>query len=276
MTSARVSGVFLAAVALAVIIPACGTSTNPGAVGVTNSLWISNAGIGGQPTGTPTFWTDPNLGTSNLFIPDPYDIRTYTRPDIFILGNNHPLATDISAKNFPNIVFNEDRAITLLNQYRYQQFVSILGLPLPPALVGNLVDHTGLRQNALAHCKHYANWHPTLAFPIGITTGATNPEGDDCAARLTKCGLQTTTLYQLTAAGLGPPAIRSGDDAATYWIGIAGGTGGPLLDINVTNMSVGFWQLGGTAETYYWCCIIAQNPNTAVTLPTLPFGGPGF
>jgi hypothetical protein len=270
MTIARVWGVLLAAVALAVIIPACGSGSG---VGQSQSLWISNAGVGGPAVGTPNFWTDPNLATSNLFTPDPYDIRTYTRPDIFILGNNHPLATDISAKNFPNIVFNEDRAITLLNQYRYQTFVSILSLPLPPQLVGNLVDHTGLRQNALAHCKHYANWHPTLAFPVGITTGATNPEGDDCAGRLTKCGLQTAKLFQLTAAGL---TMRSPDDVSAYWIGIAGGNTGPLLDVDVTNMSVGFWQLGGTAEVYYWCCIIAQSPNTAVTLPTIPFGGPGF
>jgi hypothetical protein len=274
MTIARVWGVRLAALALAVIIPACGSGSG---VGQSSSLWISNAGVGGPAIGAPSFWVDPNLAKSNLFIPDPYDIRTYTRPTIYILGNNHPLATDISAKNFPNIVFNEDRAMALLNQYRYNTFVNILGLPLPPQLVGNLIDHTGLRQNALAHCKHYATWHPTLPFPVGITTGATNPEGDDCAGRLMKCGLQTGILYQLTAAGLGPPAMRSPDDVAAYWIGIAGNPQtGPLMDINVNHMSVGFWQLGGTAEVYYWCCIIAKDPNTAVTLPTIPFGGPGF
>ena len=169
--------------------------------------------------------------------------------------------------------------VTYLETYRLtiQLTRKLPCVPLPPQLVGNLVDHTGLRQNALAHCKHYATWHPTLPFPVGITTGATNPEGDDCAGRLMKCGLQTGILYQLTAAGLGPPAMRSPDDVAAYWIGIAGNPQtGPLMDINVNHMSVGFWQLGGTAEVYYWCCIIAQSPNTAVTLPTIPFGGPGF
>ena len=164
MTSGRVWGARLAALLVAVIIPAC-QSTNPGAVGVASSLWISSAGVGGQPTGTPSFWVDPNLATSNLYTADPFDVRTYTRPDIYILGNNHPLMTDITAKNFPNIIFNETRAMDLINQYRYDTFVKILGKPLPYTLVGKLTDHTGLRQNARAHCKHYATWHPTLPFP---------------------------------------------------------------------------------------------------------------
>src|SRR5215831_12967318 len=130
MTSGRVWGARLAALLVAVIIPAC-QSTNPGAVGVSSSLWISNSGIGGQPIGQPKFWTDPNLGTTNLFIPDPFDIVTYTRPNIIQLGNNHPLMTDITAKQFPNIVYNEQRAMDLLNQQRYSVFVSILGKPLP-------------------------------------------------------------------------------------------------------------------------------------------------
>src|SRR5262247_3468737 len=110
MTSGRVWGARLAALMVAVIIPACG-QPNSGSVGVSSqSLWISNAGVGGQPLGTPKFWTDPNLGTSNVYTADPYDVRTYTRPTIYILGLNHPLMTDIAAKNFPNIVFNEDRA----------------------------------------------------------------------------------------------------------------------------------------------------------------------
>jgi hypothetical protein len=44
----------------------------------------------------------------------------------------------------------------------------------------------------------------------------------------------------------------------------------------MTHMSVGFWQLGGSGLVYYWTLIVCKDPNVAVTLPTLPFGGPGF
>jgi len=279
MTSGRIWGARLAALMVAIIIPAC-QSTNPAAVGVSSSLWISISGVGGTTAGTTTYWIDPNLGTSYLFTPDPYDIRTYTRPDIFILGNNHPLMTDISAKQFPNIVFNEDRARDLINQQRYTVFVAILGLPLPFTLTAKLVDHTGIRQNCRAHSKHYAVWHPTLAFPAG---GAANVEGDTWTGRLTKCGLTVASGAELTLAGL---AYRSGDDVANKWISLycqgPPSPGAPvpagqiLLDTTATHMSVGFWQLGGTGLVYYWTLIICKDPNSAVTLPTIPFGGPGF
>src|SRR5262245_35678952 len=138
MTSGRVWGARFLALAVAIIVPAC---NNSGGTGTTSALWISNGGAQG-PAAAQVFWKDPNTATSNLFVADPYDVRTYTRPDIFDLGNNHPLMTDITAKNFPNIVFSEDRAFTLINEYRYQTFVSILKLPLPPTLHGKLTEHT--------------------------------------------------------------------------------------------------------------------------------------
>jgi hypothetical protein len=284
MTSGRVWAARLAALMVAIIIPAC-QSTNPAAVGVASSLWISNSGIQGQPGGTADWWHDPNTGTTNLFVPDPFDVRTYTRPDIWILGNNHPLMTDVSAKQFPNIVFNEQRAMDLINQQRKRVFVQILGEPLPYTLVAILTDHTGIRQNCRAHSKHYAVWHPTLPFPPG---GAPNFEGDRwwdpiVMDRLERCGLTVAGGAELTLSGL---QFRSGDDVAAFWIanfcqgpptqGAPVPNGQTLLDLGATHMSVGFWQLGGSGAVYYWTLIICKDPNTAVTLPTIPFGGPGF
>jgi len=296
MTSGRVWAARLAALVVAIIIPAC-QSTNPGAVGVASSLWISNSGIGGQPVGTPDFWRDPNTGNTDLFVPDPYDVVTYTRPQIWILGLNHPLMTDVQAKQFPNIVFNEQRALDLINQQREKIFIDILGKPLPYTLVGKLTDHVGVRQNARAHAKHYAVWHPTPAFfpgnggawPQGPTEPP-NAEGDvwynpDPAinSRFERVGLACAAGWELPLAG---PQWRSGDDVAAYWLanyckppptkGAPVPNGQVLLDVTMTHMSCGFWQLGGSGLVYYWSLIICKDPNTAVTLPTIPFGGPGF
>lgn len=287
MTSGRVWAARLAALVVAIIIPAC-QSTNPAAVGVsTNSLWISNSGIAGQPGGTLDWWHDPNTGQTDLFVPDPYDIVTYTRPNIWILGLNHPLMTDVQAKQFPNIIYNEQRAMDLINQQREKVFVFILGKPLPYTLVAKLTDHTGVRQNCRAHSKHYAVWHPTLGFPAG---GAANAEGDTwynpdppINSRFERVGLAVAAGAELTLAG---PQWRSGDDVATFWI--ANYCQGPvlktdpvppgqiLLNVTMTHLSIGFWQLGGSGLVYYWTLIICKNPNNAVTLPNVPFGGVGL
>jgi hypothetical protein len=298
MTSGRIWAARLGALMVAIIIPAC-QSTNPGAVGVSSSsLWISGSGIGGQPGGTLDWWHDPNTGQTDLFVPDPYDIVTYTRPIIWILGLNHPLMTDVQAKQFPNIVYNEQRALDLINQQREKVFVYILGKPLPYTLVAKLTDHTGVRQNCRGHSKHYAVWHPSLlpaSFPgngtsIPVGSGPVNAEGDfwynpDPAinSRFERVGLAVAAGWELPLAG---PQWRSGDDVATYWIANFGK--GPvlktdpipasqvLLNVNMTHMSVGFWQLGGSGLVYYWTLIVCKDPNNAVTLPNVPFGGVGL
>src|SRR6185503_2147447 len=232
------------------------------------------------------------------FVPDPYDVVTYTRPNIWILGLNHPLMTEIQAKQFPNIVFNEQRALDLINQQREKVFIFILGKPLPYTLVGKLTDHTGVRQNCRAHSKHYAVWHPTLAFPgnggawpPGPPPGTpANAEGDTwfnpdppINSRFERVGLAVANGWEFPLAG---PQWRSGDDVAAYWI--TNYCRQPLLktdpvraidhllDVTSTHLSVGFWQLGGTGLVYYWTLIVCKDPNNAVTLPTIPFGGPGF
>jgi len=206
--------------------------------------------------------------------------------------------TDVQAKQFPNIVFNEQRCLDLINQQREKVFIFILGKPLPYTLVGKLTDHTGVRQNCRAHSKHYAVWHPTLAFPgnggawpPGPPPGTpANAEGDTwfnpdppINSRFERVGLAVANGWEFPLAG---PQWRSGDDVAAYWI--TNYCRQPLLktdpvraidhllDVTSTHLSVGFWQLGGTGLVYYWTLIVCKDPNNAVTLPTIPFGGPGF
>ena len=299
MTSGRIWAARLAALMVAIIIPAC-QSTNPAAVGVsTSSLWISGAGIQGTPP-PQLFWENPNNGQTDLFVPDPYDIVTYTRPVIWILGLNHPLMTDIAAKQFPNIIYNEQRALDLINQQREKVFVFILGKPLPYTLVAKLTDHTGVRQNCRAHSKHYAVWHPLDQFPgNGGTTRRSPPpgpvvnpnaEGDmwyhqntPINSRFERVGLACDDGWEFTLAGA---QWRSGDDTATYWI--QNFCRGPvlktdpvppgqwLLDVTMTHLSAGFWQLGGSGLVYYWTLIVCKDPNNSVTLPNVPFGGVGL
>src|SRR6185503_17183172 len=111
MTSGKVWSARLAALVVAVIIPACQGTGGPG---VTSSLWIGNGASPGPDLAAPVFWVDPNLGSTDLFVPDPYDVVTYTRPNIWILGLNHPLMTEVQAKQFPNIFFNEQRCLDLI------------------------------------------------------------------------------------------------------------------------------------------------------------------
>jgi len=280
MTRGRVWGARLAALlAAAIVIPACSSASsgNSGNVGVSKqALWNSNAGVGSQPTGTPSFWhstTDPQYaGVGGAPPPpDPQDVRTYTRPDIYILGLKHPLMVDLSTIKNSIIVFNEDRVRALLNQFRHNTYFTALGgNPLPANT--ELLDHEALRQNVRAHCKHYAVWHPTVTpFP------AVNAENDNLVGRLTKSKLSVNTAALILTAGL---TFKSADDVASFWIATYGGTianPGTLLDPAWTNMVVGFWQQGGGSLDYYWSAVLAEGVNAIVVTPTLPvFGGPGF
>ncbi len=278
MTSGRVWGARLAALlAAAIIIPAC-SAGGSGNVGVSKqSLWNSSAGTGRQPTGTSNFWHNPSdpqyAGVGGAPpLPDPQDVRTYTRPDIYILGLKHPLMVDLTTMKAPLVIFQEDRVFALLNQFRHNTYVTLLGAPPYPPNI-DLLNHPGLRQNARAHCKHYAVWHTAVPFP------AVNAEGDDFNGRLTKSKLTAVGGAELGLAGF---TYASADDVAAFWITTYGqippapAPPGLLLDPTMTTMSIGFWQQGGGTQDYYWSALFAQSVNAIVVLPTLPFGGPGF
>jgi hypothetical protein len=276
MTSGRVWGARLAALlAAAIIIPACSTGSS-GNVGISKqALWNSQAGVGAQPTGTPSFWHDPTdpqyAGVGGAPPPqDLQDIRTYTRPDIYILGLKHPLMVDLTTQKNPIIIFQETRVFDLINQFRYSTYFQALGGP-PLPFNTNLIDHPSLRQNARAHSKHYAVWHPTGPLP------ATNAEGDDVLGRMAKSKLAGTNITQIQTSG---NAYASADSLAAFWITTYGGTipnPGLFLNGTLTTLVVGFWQQGGGTENYYWTGIVADSVNAIVATPTLPvFGGPGF
>ncbi len=248
-------------------------------------LWFSQSGTGtttGDGGAADLLWVDPNSGLgAPPPPPDPQDIRTYTRPDIYILGNKHPLLTEITTNQLPDIITEENRATYLLNNFRYNEFVRLMGLPVP----GNarLLEQGTVRQCARAHAKHYAVWHPNVAFPL------INAEGDSvwyqapaagagievaptatrlikagaAAGRLPKCKLTVELAGQLIASGRN---FRTGDDAANYWI-----TTFPefLRLTEWTHLGVGFWRGGG--QFYYWNAVFARNPKQQFTQPTTPF-----
>ena len=70
-----------------------------------------------------------------------------------------------------SIILQENRATTVLNTFRYNEYVRLMGLPVP--VNSTLAEYPGLRQNARAHAKHYAVWHPNVPIPL------INAEGDD-------------------------------------------------------------------------------------------------
>jgi hypothetical protein len=150
-----------------------------------------------------------------------------------------------------------------LNAFRYNEYVRLIGLPVPAN--AHLTENVTLRQNARAHAKHYAVWHPNVALPLK------NAEGDDiwgvdahhvATGRLTKCKLKVDLAKQLVASGM---TYRTSDDVAGYWIATFPDL---LRQVDWTHLGVGFWQGGG--QGYYWNVVFAKNPGPDVTLPEVP------
>jgi hypothetical protein len=272
--------------ALLLLAVSCGGDSGSGGGGGADSsgiLWNTQSatGTGGGTEPASVLWVDPNSGIGGPPAPpDPQDIRTYTRPDIYILGNRHPLLTDVTSRSAPTIIIQEDRATVLLNTFRYNEYVRLIGLPVP--INSRLAEHGTLRQNARAHAKHYSVWHPNDVLPL------TNAEGDSiwftapragtgievapnvtritgtATGRLWKCNMTAELVGQLIASG---PRFRSGEDVATYWIT----TFPEFLRLgDWTHFGVGFWVGPGSSQYYYWNAVFAKNPKTRVTLPTTP------
>lgn len=237
-------------------------ATSGGGVGADTPLLWNDVSDGGDGVAgdTPLLWNDPNTATFVLGTLDPTDIRTYTYPDIYILGNRHPLMTHVQARDFPVVINLEDRLTGLLVEWRISEYERALA-PLrrtdprfPRAAF--LTEYPDLRRNARAHCKHYALYHPTLALPNGP-----NVEGDDAPGRLQKSFLTADAFAQLVASGA---AYWSPDEVANLW---TTGSAALLLDPGWTHLGAGYWSSEGSTGTYYWTLLLAQNPRVLFTGP---------
>ncbi|HXG60329.1 MAG TPA: hypothetical protein VNO22_03045 [Planctomycetota bacterium] len=236
-------------------------ATSGGGVGADTPLLWNDVSQGGDgPAGdTPLLWNDPNTATVTLGYTDPTDIRTYTYPDIYILGNRHPLMTHVEARDFPVIVNQENRLTTLLTEWRIAEYEAALGLrrtdPRFPR-AAFLTEFPDLRRNARAHSKHYAVHHPAMAFPNGA-----NAEGDEPADRLARSFLTAEALTQLVASG---EDFWSPDEVHNLWITTAADV---LRDPGWTHLGAGYWSSEGSTGTYYWTLLIARNPRVLFTGP---------
>jgi hypothetical protein len=237
-------------------------ATSGGGVGVnTPLLWNDVSSTGSGPLGdTPLLWNDPNTATVVLGTVDPTDTRTYTYPDIYILGNRHPLMTDVPARDFPVVIGQENRLTELIIEWRISEYERALA-PLrrtdprfPRAAF--LTEYPDLRRNARAHSKHYAVHHPTVPFPNGA-----NAEGDDPQGRLAKSFITADAIAQLVASGAG---TWSPDQVANDW---TTGYAALLLDPGWTHLGAGYWSSEGSVGTYYWTLLLARNPRVLFTGP---------
>jgi hypothetical protein len=173
----------LAALLVALVIPACSTGATPGKSTNSSLLWVSQAGTGGQSGSTqPVQWIDPNTGLGGgaigvIQVVQSVDLATYARYNVstkpppfnqfvtYIFASEHPLQTDTSSTT---ITSKESELLGLLNGYRNQIMGNNVGLG--GAIVvggGSVVLPSFLHgtQCARAHCKHYAFFEKGLPLP---------------------------------------------------------------------------------------------------------------
>ncbi len=281
----------VAALAAAVIIPACG---NTGGVGGPNPgiFWISQATTG-APQGLPTNgWIDPNLGVVGPIgitnIITSADDATYdgyftsggnglvSGKITYILGLLHPLSTDTGSNA---ITSRENQLQGQINGYRQQQLGNVGGGGVNGGIaVGNvqgiiLAGHFKGTKSARAHCKHYALFHG--GFPAGnnaegdamqTTAGQANPFGlpapgnpDGDKGRLGKIGVVAYTPVVANAC-----LVYSGKnfaDPGSVFAQILIGAPATISAIGWTNFAVGHWR--GGPNSYYWNIIFLLNPQPA-------------
>jgi hypothetical protein len=239
------------------------SSNDNGAGQPTPPLWNDQSTTSAGGTGdTPLLWNDPNTANTQFGITDPTDTRTYTYPDIYILGNKHPLMTDINQRDFPVNFAQENRLTELIIEWRIQEYERAIGIQrtqpnFPRAAF--LTEFVDLRRNARSHSKHYAVWHTTVGFP-----GGANAEGDNVGGRLTKSMIAYDGVGQLISSGTtyGIP-----DRVFTQWVTAST----PFMRDPVwTHLGVGYWAGTGSSALHYWTAIFATNPRASFTAPAIP------
>jgi hypothetical protein len=260
------------------------SSSDNGAGQPTPPLWNDQSTTATGGTGdTPLLWNDPNTANTQFGIIDPTDTRTYTYPDIYILGNKHPLMTDVTARDFPVIVTQEQRLTDLLIEWRILEYERLIGMRrtdvgFPRAAF--LAEYADLRRNARAHCKHFAVWHTTVAFAL------VNPEGDNIinnGITITRVEPSNAAVGATNAAGRLPYSmidvdaagqlIQSGptygipDRVFTQW---STNNGNFIRRTNWTHLGVGYWAGTGSSDLHYWNAVYAENPRALFTTPAIP------
>jgi len=268
----------------------CGDDNSSGATSSggpgypTPPLWNDTATPATGGTGdTPLLWYDPNTANIQLGYIDGTDTRTYTYGDIYILGNKHPLMTEVIQRDFPVIIIQENRLTELLIEWRILEYERAIGIqrthPSFPR-VAFLAEYADLRRNARAHAKHYAVWHTADPFPlvnaegdnvVNDGTGITRVEPNNAAVpatnadgRLPKSKIDVDMAGQLIAAG---PTYGIPDRVFTLW----STNYGPFLRRQTwTHLGVGYWAGTGSSSLHYWNAVYAQNPRASFQTPAIP------
>jgi len=173
----------LAALLVAVVIPACGTGGTTGRSSNSGLLWVSQAGSGAQSGSTqPVQWIDPNTGLGGgaigvIQIVTSVDDATYARYNIstkpppfnqyvtYIYAWEHPLSTDTSSTT---ITAKESELLGHLNGYRNMIMGNNVGVGGGVVVGGGSVVLPSFNKGtkcARAHCKHYAFFEKGLPMP---------------------------------------------------------------------------------------------------------------
>lgn len=264
-----------------------GGSSDNGLGASTPLPWVDTSFSGAGGSGdTPLLWNDPETGPGSTPPNDASDIRTYTAPDIYMMGNRHPLMTHVTSRSHPNIIPREDRVTQILNDFRFQEYVRIIGYPLPPN--ARLSEALFLRQNARAHAKHYAVWFPGVHLPL------VNHEGDSvwysapiagpgierlpnlgtvtgpASGRLPKSKVQVDEVGQLVLSGT---QYWDADTVGRFLIATYPDF---LRHTTWSHMGVGYWSTIGSGVDHYWNVICARNPRSQEPTGTVTLPGWGF
>jgi len=284
-----------AALAAAILIPACGNVGSPGGANPNGILWNSQGttGAGSGGTGGPGggLWVDPNsglgaspIGISNII--SSADDATYDAYSpggqggvfiskiTYILGRFHPLSTDTGSMA---ITSRENQLQGQINAYRQQKLGNVGGGGgINGGLaVGNvqgviLSGHFKGTKSARAHCKHYALFHP--GFPAGAnvegdalqtTAGQGNPFGtpapgnpDGDKGRLGKIGVVALKPI-LAGNSIVISGTQYGDPGAVF-TQLLTTQPAVMAAVGWTNFAVGHWR--GGPNGYYWHIIFLVNP----------------
>jgi hypothetical protein len=173
----------LAALLVAVVIPACQNTASPGSNKGAGLLWNSQASSGTTTTGSAVTWIDPNTGLGGgtigvVQIVSSVDDATYAQFNVstqppplnqyvaYIYALAHPLSTDTSSTT---ITSQEQTLLGYINGYRNMVMGNNVGVGGGIIVGGGgsvvLPSFNTGTKCARAHAKHYAYFHGNGPMP---------------------------------------------------------------------------------------------------------------